>query len=107
MQTRENKYQKYREELEKENNSSSLKKNKKVVMNDNVSFSSKDDTATLTSALPLDKVMSLLVDDNKSKNSKKKIKKQLIIKIVIYSSISLVLILLTIGVIFLGIYAFK
>lgn len=107
MQTRVNKYQKYREELEKENNSSSLKKNKKVVMNDNVSFSSKDDTATLTSALPLDKVMSLLVDDNKSKNSKKKIKKQLIIKIVIYSSISLVLILLTIGVIFLGIYAFK
>ena len=107
MQTRVNKYQKYREELEKENNSSSLKKNKKVVMNDNVSFSSKDDTATLTSALPLDKVMSLLVDDNKSKNSKKKIKKQLIIKVVIYSSISLVLILLTIGVIFLGIYAFK
>lgn len=107
MQTRVNKYQEYREELEKENNSSSLKKNKKVVMNDNVSFSSKDDTATLTSALPLDKVMSLLVDDNKSKNSKKKIKKQLIIKIIIYASISLILILLTIGVIFLGIYAFK
>lgn len=106
MQTRVEKYKRYREELENDAQSS-LKKKQKVVMNDNVSFSNKDDTATLTSALPLDKVMSILASDDNKDNSKKKINKNLIIKIVIYSSIILILILLIIVVIFLGIYAFR
>ncbi|MGM9873806.1 MAG: hypothetical protein ACI31G_02655 [Bacilli bacterium] len=107
MQTRVDKYRLYREELENEKVNHPSIENKKVVMDDKVSFSSIDDSASLTSTLPLTEVMSILNSKDQDKETKKKLRKILIKKILIYSLIFIILILLIIAVIFLGIYAFN